>query len=427
MREVLIATVLLFLPAVNGIAADEDLYPVLKLKDLLQRAEAENHEIAMARKRIDAARYRIPQASALPDPMFMIGYENEGWNRYTYGEMAGSRWIFSASQTIPWPGKLSTQKKASLKESEGLVESYKKTRLSVFEELKTRYYELLYAYKGYDISEEKIRIFEIVEEIASTRYASGMMPSVADITMAQSEKYMAFQERIMFKQKIESLKAMINALIGRSPELPLGRPEETIEEEPNIPEDLIKMALEHSPEIKEKERVLEWSTLKLEEARLQYYPDFTITGTVSLKPRPYEDMWDLTASINIPIFYRKKQRMGILEKEAEREEAYHGLLGAKQIVLSNIIETLSMIKASQELMKLYRDAFIPKAEQSLEANLSSYRSGRVELVQVIKSLNRLIDYKLLYWQQVTERQKAIARLERLTGLFLDGGIKGNED
>jgi hypothetical protein len=30
---------------------------------------------------------KVPQARSLPDPMFMTGYQNEGWKKYTYGEM----------------------------------------------------------------------------------------------------------------------------------------------------------------------------------------------------------------------------------------------------------------------------------------------------------------------------------------------------
>lgn len=394
---------------------DEDLFPVLRLNILIEKLRRENHDILMTRQRIEASRYRIPQSGALPDPMIMVGYENEGWSRYTYGEMEGSRWMFSVSQMIPWPGKLSLKREISTKESEALSAFYERTILSVIEELKARYYELLYAYKGLELAEEKKRLLELIEEAVSSRYSSGMAP-LADLTMAQTEKYMAIQEIVMFRQKIESLKAMINFLIGRKPELPLGRPEELKPQNLDIKlNELINRATESSPDLVEKQKALEIKTLKYEAQRLEYYPDLTLTGSVSLKPDPYKDMWGLTLSVNIPLFYRTKQKMAVLESSSEREETYHEFIGTKQMVISNIIDTVTMIKASQELMDLYENAFIPKAEQSLEANLSAYRAGRVELIQVLKTLNSLIDYRLSYWLQFTERQKAVARLERLTG------------
>jgi len=431
LKGVLILTLLVFLlgaeviagsevtvkEATTSGAGDEDLYPVLKLNSLIERANKENHEIVMVKARIESSRYRIPQEGALPDPKVMIGYENEGWSRYTYGEMPGARWMVSVSQTFPWHGKLSLQKKASKKESDSVYELYERTRLSVIEELKIRYYELYYAWKGLDIIEEKLKLFELLEEIASKRYSSGMAP-LGDLTMAQTEKYMALQEKIMFRQKIESLQARINSLIARDAGLPLGRPEELISEKIEINEEIIKNSIEDSPDIKEKKSLLEVRELRYQRARLDYYPDITLTGTISLKPDPYKDMWGLTVTLNIPLFYRSKQRMAILEKSSKRDEAYHELEQTRQMVASRILDILSMIKASEELLELYKKTFIPKAEQSLEANISAYRAGRIELVQVIKALNSLLDYKLMYWLQVAERQKAIARLERLLGRHL---------
>jgi outer membrane protein TolC len=218
---------------------------------------------------------------------------------------------------------------------------------------------------------------------------------------------------------------MINSLISRDPALPLGRPEELIPERIEIDQESLKNSIEDSPDIKEKKRLLEAKDLKYQKARLEYYPDITLTGTISLKPDPYEDMWGLTVTLNIPLFYRSKQRMAILERSSERDEAYHELEGTRQMVASRILDLLSMIKASEELMELYKKTFIPKAEQSLEANISSYRAGRIELVQVIKALNSLLDYKLMYWFQVAVRQKALASLERLIGRPLSSLKEGN--
>ena len=77
----------------------------LKLADLVSEALRNNPEILAFGARIDAARQRVPQARSLPDPMLMVGYQNEGFDRYTYGEEQGSQWMFGASQQFLFPGK----------------------------------------------------------------------------------------------------------------------------------------------------------------------------------------------------------------------------------------------------------------------------------------------------------------------------------
>lgn len=393
---------------------NNDLYPVLRLETLIDLALKENHDLLMARSGIDTSEYRIPQARVLPDPMVMIGYENEGWSRYTYGEMPGARWIFGVSQMFPWPGKLSTKERTFKKEAESFKSAYEKIRLNVIEELKVKYYELLFLYKSLDSIAEKIKLLEDVENISASRYGSGMAP-LADLIMAQTEKYMAMEQEIMYKQRIRSLGAMINSMIGREPISPLGRPEDVTSEKIELDENnLIERAMD-SPEIKEIKDLIEAREYKYKSARLEYYPDLTLSAEVSLKPEPYEDMWMVSASFNIPIFYRTKQRNMVFEAKAEVDEMQHRLEASRQMLKSNIIDTVSMLRASEELIGLYRDAFIPKAEQALEASLSAYRTGKIELTQVIKALNSLIDYRLNYWRQVVEREKALARLERLCG------------
>lgn len=394
--------------------SDEGLYPVLKLNRLIDIALKENHDLLMARSGINISEYRIPQAGALPDPMVMIGYENEGWSRYTYGEMPGTRWVFSVSQMFPWPGKLSTKKEALKKETESFKSVYEKVRLNVIEELKVRYYELLFTYKSLDSTREKIKLLERIEEIAASRYSSGMAP-LSEVIMAQTEKYMAMEQEIMYRQKVKALEAMINSLLGREASSPLGIPEERLTEKKEFDEtNLFEIAME-TPDIKELKRLIEVREYKFKAAELEYYPDLTLSAQVSLKPEPYEDMWMLSLSFNIPLFYRTKQKNMVLEAKAEVDEAQHRLEALKQMLRANIIDTLSMLRASEELIGLYRDAFIPKAEQGLEASLSAYRTGKIELTQVIKAVNSLVDYRFNYWRQVVEREKAFARLERLCG------------
>src|SRR5664279_4801686 len=77
----------------------------LQLADLVDEALRNNPEIQAFGSRIEGARQRIPQAKSLPDPMLMFGYQNEGFDRYTYGEMSGSQWMFGATQQFLFPGK----------------------------------------------------------------------------------------------------------------------------------------------------------------------------------------------------------------------------------------------------------------------------------------------------------------------------------
>ncbi|MDO8723660.1 MAG: TolC family protein, partial [Syntrophales bacterium] len=146
------------------------------------------------------------------------------------------------------------------------------------------------------------------------------------------------------------------------------------------------------------------------------YPDFTLGANLYKRKGDFDDMWSLTTTINIPIFYRTKQRMAVLEATSALSEAKHELEAAKLMLASGIRENYSMLTTAEKLMELYKNGLLPKTYQDFEQAIAGYTTGKIEAITVISRLKFLVDYELLYWEQFAEREKAIARLEALTGV-----------
>ncbi len=388
----------------------------LKLQELIDEALKNNPEILASEARVSASKYRIPQEKSLPDPMFMFGYQNEGFKKYTYGDMLMSQWMFSASQMIPFPGKLSLKGEMSTKDSESLMASYDGIRLKTIARVKELYYDLCLIYKDKDLVRDKTALFSRIEDAAMARYSSGMGPQ-QEVVMAQTEKYMLLEKEEMLKQKVQSIEAMLNTAIGRGVNSPIGRPEELSPAGYGYDMDeLIKSAYQNSPEVKSREKMIAAADASVRMAKKEYYPDFTITGSVMKKSGPFEDMWSLTTSINIPIFYKTKQRQAVLEAGASLSAAKSELESTKLMLSSDIRDNYSMLKTAEKLMELYKNGLIPKIYQDFELALAGYTAGKVEAITVISRLKSLIDFELLYWGKFVEREKAIARLEALTAV-----------
>jgi len=393
----------------------------LTLRDLIDEALKNSPEILASQYRASASGYRIPQAKSLPDPMFMFGYQNEGWNRYSFGDMQMSWWMFSASQMIPFPGKLALKGEMASKESESLRASYESSRLKVVTRVKELYFDLFLAYRNIDLIRERTALFSKIEDAAVARYSSGMGLQ-QEVLMAQTEKYMLLEKEEMQKQRIQSLEAMLNAALGREVSSPLGRPAEPSSNAyVRDMDELLRMAYENSPEIRSRQKMIGAAEVKVRMAEKEYYPDFTFTGNVMKRTGEFEDMWSLTTAINIPIFYRTKQRQAVNEAKASLSEARSELEAAKLMVASNMRDNHSMMKTAERLMELYRDGLIPKTYQDFEASLAGYVTGKVEAITVISRLKALLDFETFYWGQFVEREKAAARLEALAGIMEAGG------
>jgi len=365
---------------------------------------------------VRAAGFRVPQAGALPDPMVMFGYQNEGWERYTYGEMEDAMWMYSASQMFPFPGKRRLKGEMAEKDAESLKAEYEDMKLQVEARVKGLYYDLFLAYKELDILTERGSLFDRIEDAALARYTSGMGPQ-QEVIMAQTEKYMLLEKEEMLRQQIRSTEAMLASVLGRDVREPLGRPEEV---SPAVDfrsmEGFLSGFPASSPRIKSRERMIEGAEAGVKMAKKEYYPDFTLKGSVFTRGGEFEDMWSLTTELNIPLYYKRKQRQAVNERDATLLQAKNELEAERLMIASGIKDNYAMIESSRRLLKLYREGIIPKIGQDFESSLAGYNAGRVEAITAINRLKALLDTESLYWRQVVEQRKALARIKSITGI-----------
>jgi outer membrane protein, heavy metal efflux system len=386
----------------------------LILNGLIDEALKNSPELLVSESKVSASSYRIPQARSLPDPMFMFGYQNEGFQRITIGEEPQAQGMFNLSQMFYFPGKRALKGEMATKDTESLKAMHRVTRLRIVATVKQLYYELFLAHKSIDILDQLTEYFSRVEDAATARYSSGM-GSQQEVLMAQTEKYMLLEKKEMQRQKIQAIHGMINSTVGRSVDSPLGSPA--------VPpstryafslEELLQAVKDNSPELASKAKMVEAAEAKLKMAKKEYYPDITIGASYFPRTQGFLDMWNLTATINLPIYFRTKQNQAVLEANANLTGAKRELASTEYMLSSNLKESYSMLTTADKLMKIYKDGVIPKTYQDFQLALSGYAAGKIEAITTISRLKALLDTQLLYWGQYVEREKAIARVEALT-------------
>ena len=386
----------------------------LNLQELIDDALSINPEIQAAEAEYSASKYRVPQAKSLPDPMLMFGYQNEGTDSLTYGDMADSQFMYSASQMFPFPGKRGLKGEMSQKESESALSSLQNRKLRTVARVKELYYDLLLAYKSLDLVSDRKVLFTRIEDAALARYSAGRGMQ-QEVIMAQTEKYMLLEREAMLSQRIEATESMLNRETGRPVDSPLGRPVEIASPAVTMPlKELIAIGTTGSPDVTGRGKMIEAADARLKMARKEYYPDFTFTGNYMRRGSDFMDMWSITASMNIPLYYKTKQRQAVNEANAMLEASRKELESSRLMLASEIRDNYSMMQTAERLMELYREGLIPKAYQDFDAAISGYTTGQIEAITTITRLKALIEFEALYWEQFALREKAIARLEALT-------------
>jgi len=387
----------------------------LRLEDLVTVALKNNPDISVAEARAESARQRISREGSLMDPMLSVGYQNEGFEKYTYGESGDSQWMFSLSQTFPFPGKRPLQREAAASEAGALEASARAVRREVAGRVAQAYYDLVLAVHELDITAERAPLASRLEEAALARYGSGTGAQEEVIT-AQSAKYLLLEAEAMARTRKESAEALLRRETGSLDPGPLARPAPfTPTPFPYTLGELVEKAGQQAPELSEKGSMVTAAASRLDRARKEAWPDVTLMGQYSNRGGGFEDMWGLTASVPLPLFYRQKQGAFVAESSWDLTGAKKELEAAKLKVASEIRDNLAMVHAADRIIELYATALIPKARQSVDAAIALFASGRMDASEALASLNAPFDYELLLWQQRVQREKAIARIRVLTG------------
>ena len=413
-RRIRLTQALFFFLAVS-LAASAVHASEVTLRDLIEEALKGNRDILAAEHRVEGYQKKIPQAGSFPDPMVGVGYQNDTLGSYTYGQSPDSKWMFEASQMFPFAGKRGLKQEMAQADAESQQAILETLRRRVVARVTELYCDLFLIDKSQAILAERKSLYGVVEETALARYSSGM-GTQQEVLMAQAEKYMILEREEMLRQKRETLEGMLNLTMGRDARAPLGRPA-ALEETPLEADldELIRAAHQRSPEIRVREKMAIGAEAKVNMARREYFPDVTLTAGVDKRGGDFTDMYKLLASVNLPVFFKSKQEPAVQEALAVQKETRQDLEGTRLMVASGIRENYAMAHSARRIMELYRSGLIPRSHQDFEAALSIYSTGRGDALTVTTRLKSLLDYELQYWGQFVEREKAIARIEALTG------------
>lgn len=122
------------------------------------------------------------------------------------------------------------------------------------------------------------------------------------------------------------------------------------------------------------------------------------------------DFFTTMLSVNVPIYFRSKQRKAIDQRASELFEQKFTLHDTLRSVQAAIARNLAAYEAARERVLLLRTGIIPQAEQTVAAMLSAYRVGKVDFLNVINTEITRYNAQIDYWQALSEAKQALAKL-----------------
>ncbi len=390
----------------------------LSLAELVQEATERNPEIQAARHAVEAKRARIPQAGAWPDPTVSLSYAGNVVPPFTVmrADPSSVRQLM-AEQTIPYPGKTHLRTEIAAREADAETLAYEAVGRRVAAEAKQAYFDLAYADQSLAIFERDQALLERVEQVTEIRYSVGKAAQ-QDILRAQLELSRLAARRTLLDQQRRTLEAQINSLRNLPIDSPLG---ETTEVRPSAfgyTQDQLQAAAQANyPVLKQRRTVVDQNRLSIDLARKEVRPDFTV-GYSYMQRDGLPDMYGITFSTSLPLFRRRKQGMAIAEAAANLESARQMEASELTLLRYQVKQDFLEVQASEQLLKIYSQGIVAQSSLTLESSISSYETGGVDFLNVLSNFLAVIDSELDQHEQVRNHEKALARLEEVTGLNL---------
>jgi len=402
----------------SALAHEGEVGPPLSLAKLVQEATERNPEILAARRAVEAKRARIPQAGAWADPTISLSYAGNVVPPFTVmpGDPSSYRQVM-AEQMIPYPGKTHLRTEIAAREAAAETLAYEAVTRHVATEVKQAYFDLYHVDHSLVTLQKDREALEGFEKVTESRYSVGKAAQ-QDVLRAQLEVTRLSQRATMLAQQRRTLEAQINSLRNVPIDSPLGAAVAVMPSPFAYTQDQLQEAAQANfPVLKQRRTIVDQNRLLVDLARKEVRPDFSV-GYAYMQRDGLPDMYGITLTTSLPLFHHRKQDMAIAEAAANLESARQMQANELALLRYQVQQDFLEVQATEQVMKLYSQGITPQSSLTLESSINSYQTGGVDFLNVLNNFQAVIDAELDYHMQVTNHEKALARLEEVTGLNL---------
>ena len=403
-------------------SASDDLFAghaALDRQALIAAVLARNPSIGAARWAWRAALARYPQETALDDPMLEYGVAplSLGSSRVDTAQRA------VLSQAIPFPGKLALRGEIALAEADAAASDFAAVRLRLATLASLLFDEYYLVERKLGVNEAHRTLLAELREIAVARYEAGTA-SQQDPLEAELEEAELLHRDVMLRADRAITADQINALLHRSPELPLPPPPETLEaraatSEPR--EALVAHALAKRPELRAAEARVAAREAAVALAQREFLPDLRLMGT-------YDSFWEeselqpmLGVELNLPL-RRARRHAAVAEAEASLEQARSERAGTDDQVRLSVGRALERLAEAHHALEIVRDRKLPAARDRVDAARAAFETGQSDFSALVDAERTLRDAELDQEETLVELSRRHAELARAVGALPGGAI-----
>ena len=392
------------------------------LRAYVNQAVERHPRVLESRARYGAASHRIPQVTALPDPVVTFTQAL----RSVETRVGPQRNGVTLTQSLPWFGTRELRGQIALLEEAALRHDYQNTRRKVVAEVKEAYYELGYVDAARSLALEEQSLLEHYETLARARYAAGRGRLQAVIRL-QAEITRVVDRQLQLDRDRAALAARLNALLDLPADdpmpvvRPLVRPVVELDRE-----QLYRLGERHRQELRAAGALAEGAERFVELAAMNSRPSFTASLAViqvgrredlaAALPLPDNGKNAISVSLGVSLpVWRASYRASVEQASDEARARSRHRAAQRNAMEMEVQAAASRFETLDRQITLFDTVLIPQSEEALRATEGEYETGELGVLELLDGERTLIEVRTMRARYLSDLLIALTELERAIG------------
>jgi outer membrane protein TolC len=392
------------------------------VETLIRDALAHSTSVGALRARLEAAR-QMARVPGLPNPIIEVMVQDDGFPKWTVGEMEMSMVQVGITQSFPPPGRVGAQKAVGRAEADVREAEYDAVRRQVVSQVRALYGRLYALDQEGEALGSGSALLETLAQAAMDRYSANRTEQEA-VLKAQLSSSRLRERRNDLETERASMVAALNQLLDRPANASIGRvaslPDVQV---PDTGWD--SLAVVRSSAVQARRAAVEAAERRVRLARTGFWPEFMAGSDVGFRGK-LDPVVSFRLGVGLPLWEARRTRYEVRAAEAELQMAQEDQRDAEAMVRSVAARLGAEWRRSTDQTRLYREALIPQSEAALDAARTSFLAGRVDFSTLIEDFQMWLESRAQLAAREAERFSTWAELESLIAPLPPSALEGSQ-